>query len=971
MSDSYQFYKIAKNFNCIRDVVERQRQSANCQNVSSSVDLFEADFYHKNDKTVPKATMRNENKENFSDCDKVRIYYDLPLLLFNNLRLNGADAYRRPSTGFISEQKIDTEFFDDCCFKSEHLNSLNSVSNFENNSSKKVINPVSFTRKVIDISDSEEDCGDYVNNNYIEEFDCDLASTADNADDIDSVLNFSFSHNSSSKLSNKLPQKCFSNDQLDKNNDHILIFSNESNQSFNQPRPKINIEQISNEDLNCDILCQNPANVPGPKLTTTIEVAGNEKCEYSEIKMKSKQIQTVASNQQVMQKQLHIANEDKLKSKRCHHSSCFYDRGDIQRYIIEKRRLRAKVRHEEKLRKQLHDDRIKRNMQNLRDKLSTVIKKDLPKHVYQNRNKKIVPQIGNIEKFETMSSGDEFEKVEKYTEISFEHFVHSSEQINMLQTSYFDPPNNISLFGDEFEEEYKQLPLLTCSKKRNFLICNKVKLITQPISVNPNSVSKSHESHMDDLLSKSGRLIHDSLIEKAGHCLLNANEADCSLCNECDNALQISFEAEQNSHKNNCDRNDMPFVSTKMPTSQYTNDLYNESDVTDSFDKQLSRLTVPNWDELSMRVFQNKSSNVSSPKGYIGTEMLTDNGLCHSKTITSNQPERGLSTNFTRSKQLSPLLSDDQRKCVAKIEFSEPSTLDNILRLTSESLSNLKSAHRICTESSVDIDQSTMDSLSSISSDLSVSEFSASFDANELNQNSKSLDNGDNDQHTKHRTPETIENVDIEKFVTNVASRIFMLRLDYIEQKKCATDLQNAIKHSQFVVDFAQTPYRLFLFDLCKEIIMDMFVIDTSTCIENIEMTLMVPLRMQKQLWPTDQQTFINLLVERVDSMLHLQSNLLIDSLTEPPEQSPNQCNNIGTNRMARQLIKRFGLMAYCRMQRKMNFIDSVLYQEMLQDEPRWIYFGPEIKEIKSLLSGVKLDDDETIQNLITNISYV
>src|SRR5699024_8350575 len=116
---------------------------------------------------------------------------------------------------------------------------------------------------------------------------------------------------------------------------------------------------------------------------------------------------------------------------------------------------------------------------------------------------------------------------------------------------------------------------------------------------------------------------------------------------------------------------------------------------------------------------------------------------------------------------------------------------------------------------------------------------------------------------------------------------------------------------------------------------------------DSVELTLLLPLRMQKQPWPVDEEHFVQIVFERVDKLLNGGGGCRPQGSKQqqPPPQrhSPHRTEPDGR----KPSIKRYGLMAYCRMQRKLDFVDSVLYREMLLDEHRWTHYGPEMAEIK------------------------
>lgn len=211
--------------------------------------------------------------------------------------------------------------------------------------------------------------------------------------------------------------------------------------------------------------------------------------------------------------------------------------------------------------------------------------------------------------------------------------------------------------------------------------------------------------------------------------------------------------------------------------------------------------------------------------------------------------------------------------------------------------------------------------------------------------------------------PNLLENFDLKTFIYQQTKRIYLLRQEVIEKRK--TDL-NIMKLnfkdyierlSYFSDEFPLTPYRLFLFDLCKEIILELFSMDiecdstrSAANVYNNQLTLLLPLKMQKKLWPVSEFTFYQLVLDHVNKLLN---GNLMKQKKEPNTnlECNDHCKRTNNN------IKQFGLMAFCRMQRKLDFVDQILYHEMLDEQPRWSYFEPEMDEIKHLICDMIFEE--------------
>src|SRR5699024_5867214 len=115
------------------------------------------------------------------------------------------------------------------------------------------------------------------------------------------------------------------------------------------------------------------------------------------------------------------------------------------------------------------------------------------------------------------------------------------------------------------------------------------------------------------------------------------------------------------------------------------------------------------------------------------------------------------------------------------------------------------------------------------------------------------------------------------------------------------------------------------------------FALDSS---RDTRFSLMIPLRNQKQYWPTSEDRFVQVLLEKAMNL-----SVLPGTTTNIPVETPKTANHkCGKN------VKQLGLMAYCRMQRKLSLVDSVLYREMMEDEHRYSFQSAEVAQIRQQL---------------------
>lgn len=189
---------------------------------------------------------------------------------------------------------------------------------------------------------------------------------------------------------------------------------------------------------------------------------------------------------------------------------------------------------------------------------------------------------------------------------------------------------------------------------------------------------------------------------------------------------------------------------------------------------------------------------------------------------------------------------------------------------------------------------------------------------------------------------------DVKSFIGSVAKRIFALK----ENSSDRASLEAAIDHIELShlnendnAHLSVRAFKTFLLDLCKEQSKSTFCADPTCSMSHF--SLMLPLRCQRRPWPQTEDLFVKALLERIESLSVLKADALAQSSST--SQSALRCSD--KRKCAQNYnLKRYGLMTYCRMQRKIDLVDSVLYQEMAEDEHQWTYQGPEIVHIKEEL---------------------
>lgn len=193
----------------------------------------------------------------------------------------------------------------------------------------------------------------------------------------------------------------------------------------------------------------------------------------------------------------------------------------------------------------------------------------------------------------------------------------------------------------------------------------------------------------------------------------------------------------------------------------------------------------------------------------------------------------------------------------------------------------------------------------------------------------------------------SLPNVDMDEFILSQAKRIFRLRNDckLLERTNHKLNISciDLIKKLEFSPsthsqDFS---FQMLLFDLVKETVLHLFHVDTNE--EGaFAFTLLIPMKLQKFPFPTDETKFSQTILQHIRSNYsHLNQNeedeevsfVMETSFPQPPSRNTRET---GSEKVA--LLKRHGLMAYCRMQRKLDLVDSIIYDEMLADEYKWKY---------------------------------
>ncbi|KAF7489628.1 hypothetical protein SSS_01954 [Sarcoptes scabiei] len=209
--------------------------------------------------------------------------------------------------------------------------------------------------------------------------------------------------------------------------------------------------------------------------------------------------------------------------------------------------------------------------------------------------------------------------------------------------------------------------------------------------------------------------------------------------------------------------------------------------------------------------------------------------------------------------------------------------------------------------------------------------------------------------------------------------------------------------------------YRLFLFDLLKETIIEKFVMiveidslgnrSTASPPKSSKISLLLPLRMQKQSWPLDVNLFAHsmtkiiteeillknqttskviesrenvLPLDRGDSMrteneLYIFKNGKIFNNNQQEEKDnrhrddydandyndlKNLKKNPSNDKYLKEKSKKLAFIA-SNQYRKMNLdqIDLTIYEEMVEDQTSWICLKPEIDEIKRMIYEVIVED--------------
>jgi hypothetical protein len=101
--------------------------------------------------------------------------------------------------------------------------------------------------------------------------------------------------------------------------------------------------------------------------------------------------------------------------------------------------------------------------------------------------------------------------------------------------------------------------------------------------------------------------------------------------------------------------------------------------------------------------------------------------------------------------------------------------------------------------------------------------------------------------------PELIVDLNIDEFIRKESINTFRAKRT-IESIK-----QLEYRHKN------RTPFKLFLFDLCKEITLEQFSFEN-----HFKITLKLPLKLQKQLWPKSEQEFASMITTKVKELMEI-----------------------------------------------------------------------------------------------------
>lgn len=167
--------------------------------------------------------------------------------------------------------------------------------------------------------------------------------------------------------------------------------------------------------------------------------------------------------------------------------------------------------------------------------------------------------------------------------------------------------------------------------------------------------------------------------------------------------------------------------------------------------------------------------------------------------------------------------------------------------------------------------------------------------------------------------------IDSDIFIRQIADRIFALSEQHNGELLKLAILGIELTEQDQLESRNNLAFKTFLLDLCKETTLKTFTFNLCST-EEPTISLLLPLRNQKQPWPTTAQELGDGLIEQMEALQTLGSMNEFESIRTRNQQKPKEVHSPIQ-------MKRFGLMAYCRMQRKLDLLDSILYNEMLQEE--------------------------------------
>ena len=375
----------------------------------------------------------------------------------------------------------------------------------------------------------------------------------------------------------------------------------------------------------------------------------------------------------------------------------------------------------------------------------------------------------------------------------------------------------------------------------------------------------------DDLFAQKQQRLYLSPMRSGGGTTLNNNQVDIPNSNNL--LIQTSLQTSSSSSPSNS-------ISTSTPT---TTKSLNKKSPSQSLSKSSSR--SPNQSPNQSRSKtpgQSPNRSNKSTESYSSTFESPSNG---SASITST-PKSASKNELSVSERLDKIKKDynlDQNDSYDI--FNSLSSLSSFEK-TSTKLSQLdlfKLTPDIDDEKPDILDDDATDNVSSIKSEID--------NLSELTE-------------SKSKPIEFVAEIDHDEIISSQCKRIWKFR----GNKEAISKLESPYTR--------ETPYKLFLFELCKEITMKEMKFDDSP-----KFTLKIPLRLQPKQWPNTLELFTKFIKDQINSIVNKQ------------KRRPN--------------VERDGLMGYCRAIVKRDFVDEILWKEMCHEEPLWSYYDPEIKLIK------------------------